>query len=625
MMPPVPVWNFIFFLIEPFVHIFGTLFLSVFPGWGLATRLKLDPLTKLLISVMGSYTLMYLLEFAAYLASAPQWLPLSLLLICSLASVLYARFQSQSSQDKFPWEGILAWGGLAVWILGMQSQVTVYGAVSWFGDWYEHYERSIFFLDQSPPSTRFLSGLWSLPARGPLFNACAALLMSQFGRDFWVYQTIATVLNTFPVLPMALLIRDMAKTRQSSALLWSSILFGVAPFAVQQETFTWTKFFAVGFILGGIHLYRLALSEERPRLASSSFGVFAAGILAHYFTFIFALFPALHFISYVLRNRFSLRTVLYPAIGCSVLVATWFVYLFLTFGIEVTLRANSTLGDYARHVKEPQGKPLIWKEVFWGNIVTTTLPYSWRHGIEGLGNAPYVRQADPRAGPKFTPAIEELNRKAEWLSDLVNNPNTLLGALGWAGGLGLLMAAVLVIRRKQNEEELNIRSHTDLPEQKPGWIFWFTFFALGIPLNIAAVPDYSAHGTAHLNLQPFLCLTCVLLLRWLKQLPVALKLLLSTIFLIESALTTGALMALEARPVPLILGPEGKFLVLEKLGLNPIYVNNYLLKLGQKVVFLSDRLGDLAGPFSLIAATVALGLFVCLKNWPLWSGQEGEA
>ena len=62
---------FLFLLIEPFWQIVGAIFLSVLPVWGLASRLRVDPLTKLLVAVLGSYTLMYLLEFGAYLLSFP--------------------------------------------------------------------------------------------------------------------------------------------------------------------------------------------------------------------------------------------------------------------------------------------------------------------------------------------------------------------------------------------------------------------------------------------------------------------------------------------------------------------------------------------------------------------------
>jgi hypothetical protein len=238
MMPQVNVSEYLLLIFTPFCQVTIGILLLVVPGWCLANRLKFDPLTKLLVATVASCTLMYLLALGAYLASpvTPEPLPLG---------------------------GLLAWLSLTIWILAMQSRVVTYGSGDWYGDWHEHYERAIFFLDHEPASTVFL-GHWTVPARAPMFNAVAALLMAAFGRDFADYQSVATLLNTFWLLPMALLMRDIGQRAERTALFWSVALLGIAPFAVQQETFTWTKAFTFAFILGGIHLYRLGLVENRP-------------------------------------------------------------------------------------------------------------------------------------------------------------------------------------------------------------------------------------------------------------------------------------------------------------------------------------------------------------------------
>jgi hypothetical protein len=91
--------------------------------------------------------------------------------------------------------------------------------------------------------------------------------------------------------------------------------------------------------------------------------------------------------------------------------------------------------------------------------------------------------------------------------------------------------------------------------------------------------------------------------------------LLTGAFLIESGLTTAALVALQERPVPLILRADGKIETIAMLGLNDVYVNNYVLKLRENAVFLSDRLGDLTEPMSLIATFIAIGLLVLPLIW----------
>ncbi len=626
MLPAISPGNYLFLILEPLWLIGGAIALSVLPTWMLARRLRLDGLTTLLVSVLGSYTLIYLLELGTYLLSAPQWLPLSVSCVCSLASVIdLSRPGGKSpSTGSFPWDGVLTWCALALWIGGMQSRIVVYGAGTWWGDWYEHYERALFFLDQLPPEMGFLSGMWSLPARGPLFNASAALLMSVFGRDFWTYQVLATVLNTFPVLALALMLRDMAKMRQLSGLLWAAMILGILPYAAQQETYTWTKFFTAGFILGGIHLYRLGCRHNRPWLVGWSFGAFTAGILAHYLAVVFVLFFLLHFVYSVLRKRWDWRVVLYPGIACSVLLGTWFGYLIVTFGLQATLTANSTFGDYAQEKAGPYGHPLARSKVFAGNMITTILPGSWRHGMQGLLHAPHIVQADYRAG-EDTPSPTELNRQTEWFTDLVNDLESLPGAFGWAGGVGLLVAAALAIRRRlTTQERPRMISASPHDASTLGWRFWLIFCVLGIPLNIAASPDHSPYGVAHLNFQPFICLTAVLLLRCLQDMPALAKGCLFGLFLMQSALNTGALIALQERQVPIVVQPNGHLSLTGKLGLDFNYVNNYIFKLRKDAVFMSDRLGDLTGPFSLMATVIPIGLLIGVLMWSSSSKKKGE-
>jgi hypothetical protein len=125
-------------------------------------------------------------------------------------------------------------------------------------------------------------------------------------------------------------------------------------------------------------------------------------------------------------------------------------------------------------------------------------------------------------------------------------------------------------------------------------------------------------------MQPFICLTAVLLLRWLKDLPAVAKASLLAIFLAESALNTGALLALQERSLLIARQPDGKLLIYGKLGADTNYVTNYLYKLTENAVFLSDKLGDLAGPFSLIGAVIPIGLLIAALIWSSLSKTKEE-
>ena len=616
--------DYLILLVEPAWQMFGAIVLSILPAWGLSSYITSDPLTRLLVAVMGSYTLMYLLEFGAYLMSAPQWIPLSLLLLACLGSTVVPIRQEMERSDAapFPWDGMVTWAGLALWILGMQSQIAVYGGQGWWGDWHEHYERTLFFLDQLPPGTTFLYGRWTLAARGPMFNAAAALLMSLFGREFWVYQTVTTALNTFPVVAFALLIREMSGIRQSVALLWSAVILGIAPFAVPLETQTVTKFLTLGFLLGAVHLYRLGLTREEPTLVGASLGAFAAGILAHYLALPFAVFFLVHLAYWLVRRPWAGRVVAWQAVASAGLLASWFGYLIITFGLTETLTANSTFG------REPGREPPPWGEIFVGNMFMTAVPYSWRHEVAGVGGVPRIEQIDGNLPREFRPSPGELNRTTEWFADLARNPLSFPGALGWAGGLGM----VIVVWRAITRYRKGLRaagacaSNRGGRTPEPGWAFWLIFFLVGIPLNVSLTRDYQVGGVVHLNLQAFVCLVVVFLLRWLREEPPALQAFLLCVFLVESGLTTGALLALEGRRLPLRLGGASDIEPFAKVNADHVYVANYAHKLREHAVFISDRLGDLAQPFALIVMVMAVGLLIGAVIW-IWSARptSGES
>ncbi len=76
--------------------------------------------------------------------------------------------------------------------------------------------------------------------------------------------------------------------------------------------------------------------------------------------------------------------------------------------------------------------------------------------------------------------------------------------------------------------------------------------------------------------------------------------------------------------MPLILRADGIISVVGKLGLDPNYVKNYAYKLRENAEFLSDRLGDLTGPMSLIAAVIPISLLIGALIWSSSGRANGE-
>jgi hypothetical protein len=542
---------------------------SILPGSIAAKRVKADPLTQLSLSVLISWFSFYILQFTGYLLSLPQWLLFAgILAVSGMAARELLR-----DKTALHWRGLQVWTALTVWILFLQSYIVVYGGTLWFGDWYEHYERSIFFLSHGPSDTRFLMGFWSLPARGPLFNTVAAFFLSMVGQDFWDFQIAATVLNSVAIIPMALLLRDLGQINERIALLLALVVFALAPFAVQQETFTWTKFLSLAFLLQAFHMYILGLRNNNESYLAISMLLFAAGVLAHYLVLIFWVFFAFHYLWHIMKNRSAIRIFLSTVLLCSIVLASWFTYAFYRFGLKETFTANSTFGVYT-HAKSGSRRPArSWAESFAGNLVNTAIPFGWRHNFTGLGHSERILLADPRF-----PGPEKKSRAIEWLADLANAPSSLTGALGFAGVLAVFMTIPLGIKRG-----------VAFVSPPPGRLFWGIFLLGGIPLNILASRDYAPEGVTALNLFPYVCLIWVFIVGQLKRYP-RLALLISAVFIAESLVGTGALLFLEGRTVPIVVTAEGTLRATAPVHLNSIYVSNYLYKLQEGAIFLLDYL-----------------------------------
>lgn len=577
----------LFAFVRPFLQAVLVVVLSVLPAWGFTARFKGDALTRLSMTVLASLTFLYLIEFGAYLLSLPQIVPLLFFTVASIASILLSR------RSLPPPDGMLTWLALTFWMVGLQGLIVVYGATAWFGDWYEHYERSLFFVEQAPATTRFLLNTWSLPARGPLFNAAAGFMMNFLGKDFSTFQVIATTLNTLAVLSLALLLRDLSGLGQRTALRFGMLLCALAPWAVSQETFTWTKFAALAFLLQGIHLYLRGLKANNPSLTAASFVVFAAGILVHYLNLVFVIFFGLHFVYITAIRKWGWKRLLVSTGVSALLLATWFVYVFAIFGLKESFTANSTFGDFYSKVHPSTGKP-AWSQVFANNMVATIIPYSFRHRFpDNLGKAPVVEQADPRLGANHLPPAGTSNRGGELLCDLANHPSSLLGSLGLAGIAALLLAA---------RHHKSIRSE----QRETGKVFWALFFLIGVPANIFLQRDFTPEGVAHLNLQPYICLAILFAVRVVKDRSTSLKAALIGLLVVESLFVSGALIFLESRPVSIFL-QNGKVLAEGIVSLNKIYISNYVYKLQMQAVFLSDLLQGAKSYFLVVALALAAG------------------
>ncbi len=565
---------------------------------------------------------MYLFEFGAYVISAPKWIPLFLTALTAIISTGFSFYRNhvEVQKDPFPWAGLSAWFALSLWILAFQVNVISYGSqVSWAGDWFEHYERSIFFMNQLPVSTTFLEGMFFLPARGPLFNANAGLIMSGLGHEFWVYQCISTTLNAFPVIIMGLLIKEVSGWSKNKAFFSSAIFLGLAPFSFQQLLYTWTKFFAVGFILSGIYFYIRGCKERKFHLVGLSFLIFSLGILAHYMVLVPMLFFVLHFLwtSFLSPKIFKVPA-LYLFVLSPLILATWFGFLFLKFGVNESLNANTAIGkEYAENYYKNEGKEQpAHLHLFLGNMLTSIFPNDWRHNWKGLGRAFIARVESWDFGPKeFSPEYKLVNEVNKRRLDIVNNQNALVGNLGFAGSGGLIIALMVLILRR------NTPAHSSRENGlEPHIRFWLLFVLIGIPLNILPIPIYGSAGWAYAHLQVYVCLAALWILSTLNTLLPEIRYLLFGTFIFDSVRSNYNWVILHARPLVFNWSDDLELLITGPQGLNDQYVRNYLLKVHQESIFLYDIYMDDRLPvitFYVLSAVTLLAISFAKPRSPL--------
>lgn len=322
-------------------------------AWPLAGRLALDPAEKLCATAVLSLLGAYLLAFAIYLLGLPATAFWALPVLAS-AGLVAGRRTLRGTLADLDVRGMLM--GLvlgALWCVGWLTLVVSYSGGGWASDWYEHWERTRFFLERWPVGTKFL-GVYQLPARPPLANLVTGALLGPTGATFAGYQLVTTLLNCLAFLPAALLARRF-HSRQSSdepvgggraAIAVLTVLLMLNPSFMENATFAWTKLIAAFFTLSGVYFFLRAHDSVAPPAAAPLCAAsLAAGILAHYSAGPYVVLLAVAWFG-LGRTRwrepaFWRRTALAGLVGAAIL-ATWFGWSFVEYGLSPTLASNSS-------------------------------------------------------------------------------------------------------------------------------------------------------------------------------------------------------------------------------------------------------------------------------------------
>jgi hypothetical protein len=565
-----------------------TMALAILPGWPWARRQTDDRLLRLCLSLAGSFFLVGSAEMLVYALRLPA--PLAGLLCLLLAGAgAVDVFKSWRTQRIVPMSrvGLLAWASLILWLLGWQYQTVVYGLPESYGDWLSHYQRSITFLDHESAYRKYL-GFYSLAARGPLFNAIAAAALRLGGSDrFESYQVVATVLNSWQMLPFALLLRDFARVRLGPAFVISVLYCGLMPIALINELPTFTKAFTVGFILLAFYLFANPMQRGEAPGTSRAMGILAVGFLAHFMAFLYAAGLALFAAGRAVARPSERPAILYSAVLWLAITGGWFLFLFSKFGIAGTFSANTTIGSaYAQQQLGRQDAD-DWGEVALANLQTTLIPMWIGESVwydEQLIEYPPIQEVSlvPRVPPDQSFVRHRVQNGYEEYLALGSLP----GSMGRVGSLAFFVALAIFA---------SVRFRTRQPLGALHWL-WIAVALVGVPLNIWPLRVPAPFGMAPLNLQPILFLATLFCVSQWHKLPRAWQFGCALAWTSEALYVAREIHRLLSLPIPIrAVGPGDVIQITDPARLPASALENFALGMSSGVEYLSASLAPLAG------------------------------
>lgn len=447
-------------------------------AWWPVSRLPFSPAERITAAAALSLTMVFLASWTIYLLA----LPLALLWILpagGLASLALGWSRAAETWRDLDGRALIV-GQLTVtaWCVGWLGTVASYSGGGWTSDWFEHWERTTFFLEHRPPGEKFL-GLYLLPARPPLANLVNGSLLALTRIDFAHYQLFSTLLASLAFLPAALLARRFGRGRGAIALCAVAVMAN--PLFLQNATFAWTKLPAAGLTLTALYFFLRAQEPGAPVAMAALFSAsLAAGFLTHYSVGPYAVMLAAGWCWLGWRRVDSAhwqRATLGAGLLALAVAGSWFAWSLRVYGARETFLSNTSVTAAAAH----HGSQLV--KVL-GNFRDTLVPHFLR--------------------PLDRSLIEQQSPWGQWRDWFFQayQLNLLLacGSVAWAAAIREV--AVAYRRRRR--------------ETPPRWRwFWTGFIAGVVVLGIATHGARDEWGLAHICLQPLVLLAIAFLAgRW---------------------------------------------------------------------------------------------------------------
>jgi tetratricopeptide (TPR) repeat protein len=479
---------------------------------------KLPPLEKLCLAIGVSWLIVYLAGTAIFLAHLPAKLHFAVsgasLVLLLISWPELKRLWSNTHLRRT----VYGFAILLVWNLLMLSLIRHYSGGKWTADWYEHYQRSEFFIQYLPRDTLF-SDIYPLPARPPMMNLLCAHVLAQTGVSYDLYQLAAVYLNLLIYFPCVVLTVAVAR-RGRKALALLVVLFAFSPPLVENVTYTWTKLFCGFYVLLGTWLYLRGYQKQDSRRTVAAFASLSTALLVHYSAGPYLLFFTLHYAyvwfartsarrgpflppSPVIRGggneRISRKTKfaepLMIAAVCALLLATWFGWSAWFYGWHTTLSSNTSVTGSQQFTLAQNIQKIA------SNLFNTAVPHPFR-----VSSAEFdVLFNQPNA----------LGRMRDYWFLIFQT--TLPTGLGTAAGLVVLyLLFVRLILRKGNVRAPDLAK----PVSNSLRFFWLAFIAVCYLTGVAAVGQESPWGFANICLLPMALLGTTFLAANFSALPI---------------------------------------------------------------------------------------------------------
>jgi hypothetical protein len=224
---------------------------------------------------------------------------------------------------------------LLVLIMTLQAAFPIYIGGFWYFDWWQHFSLSQMYLGRVPHDYLWL-GIYNFASRTPLVNLNAAFFLSIIGDDYWVFQIVASVLNSIFMLPAYLLCRRLANGK--TAMMMSALLF-LSPSLIHNTWYPWPKLFASYFVLLAAYFYLKHRGEDHIPDDTTCVLIFVliwAGFLAHQSSLFSSIVILLDLFFRALRKEPRRFLLLALACGfcCVVINGVWFAWATSYFGIK---------------------------------------------------------------------------------------------------------------------------------------------------------------------------------------------------------------------------------------------------------------------------------------------------